>query len=135
MRTRENVRDRIPVGRGSLIGGFGGDELPVGITRGNLARERPNIGDFAHLLGVAFDHLAFGVARDRDELAYELHRDKGGAVLDLGLDDIGLVDADETRLHLLAAALAFADRALEALIDLVAEGIFQGRLAPLGASP
>src|SRR5262245_53677077 len=76
---------------------FGGDQLPVGIVRAQLAGEGPDIGHLAHPLGTAVDNLARLVARRRHELGYEAHGDLGGVALDLGGRDLGLGDRDEAR--------------------------------------
>src|SRR5215470_7554724 len=70
-----------------LIRSFGRDKLPVWVLGSYLAGEGPDVGDLTHLLGVAFNHLAISIARHRDQLAHELHRNVSGAVLDLRLDD------------------------------------------------
>src|SRR5262245_34940578 len=85
------------------IGGLRSDQLPVRIARGDLAREGPDVGDFLDALGIAGDDLAAAVARGRDQLAHELHGDVGHAVLELGLDDVRALDADEALVDLLAA--------------------------------
>ena len=47
-----------------LVGRLGGDELPVRVRRGGIAVERPDVCDFAHLLGVTLNHIAALIAGD-----------------------------------------------------------------------
>src|SRR5207237_3378214 len=55
---------------------FGRHQLPVGVARGCLARERPDVGDVADVHGIAVDHLAVLVVRGGDQLGVEAGRDR-----------------------------------------------------------
>src|SRR5579862_562969 len=114
------------------LSGFGGDEFPVRITRRGIARERPDIGNVAHLVGISVNHLAGFVARHRNDLRNEAHRDLRRALALLGRGDLRLVDGDETAFHQLTALLAFVDRGLEAVIDLARQQVFQGAAVAFG---
>src|SRR5207237_9424405 len=103
--------------------GFGRDQLPVGIARGDVAREGPHVGDLGDAVGRALDDGARAVARDRNELRHETHRHLRGAAAQLGGDDLRLVDRHEARLDGLAALLALANGALEALITLARQNL------------
>src|SRR5438067_13601561 len=99
---------------GSLPG-FGCDQLPIGIARGEVARKSPYIRHIGDFVGTAVDHVAVAITRDRHELRHEAHRDLGALALHFGTDDVGLVDRYEPRLGLLAARLAFLDGGPEAI--------------------
>src|SRR5262249_60662318 len=96
----------------------GGDELPVGIARGEVTREGPDVGHIGGPLRIALDHVARLVAGYRNKLRDETHRDLGGAAAQLGAGDVGLLDRDEPTLDGLALGLALADRGLETVVDL-----------------
>ena len=89
-----------------------------GSREADLAREGPDVGDVADMDRVAVDHLAVLVVGGRDQLGQEAHRHLRGLALELGVGDLGLVDADERELDRLAAALALGDGRDEAVIDL-----------------
>src|SRR5262245_42015782 len=64
--TFRSQRDMAPA-PSRLLPGFGSDELPVGIARGYVTREGPDVGDIGHLVRVAVDHVAAAVAGDGNE--------------------------------------------------------------------
>src|SRR5262245_63636304 len=67
------------------VAGFGGDQLPVGIARRHVAGECPHVGDLGHLFRGSIDHGTGAVARDRDQLRDEPHRDLCGLPAQLGM--------------------------------------------------
>src|SRR5262245_48655737 len=98
---------RLPtIDSGASPRGLRRHQPPVRIARSDLAREAPVVGDLGDALRVAGDHLARLVAGRGDELALELHGDDGLAILELGLDYVGLADADEALVDHLPAPLA-----------------------------
>src|SRR4029077_12709415 len=115
-----------------LLPGFGGDELPIGIARRQIARERPHVGDVGYLFRVAFDHAARLVTRDRDQLRYETNRDLRRLRAQLGTGNIGLVDGHEPGFDALAFALALPDRGLETLVYVARQQILERTPVPLG---
>src|SRR5581483_5405213 len=112
----------------TLIRSLRGDQLPVRIARGDLAREGPDVGDLLDALGIAHDHLARPVPRRRDQLAHELDRHVRHDALELRLDDVGGLDADETLIHQLAAVLALGYGLGESVVDVTAQQVLE-RLA------
>ena len=98
----------------------------------DLARKGPDIRHFLDALGVAGNDLAAPIAGGRDQLAHELDGDLGHAVLQLGLDDVGRLDADEALVDLLAATLPIADGAGKAVVDVPAQQAFEGLAVALG---
>ena len=69
------------------MSGFRRDHFPVGIARGDVARERPDIGDVGDLFGVAVDHGAVAVARRGNQLRDEADGDLRRAFALLGRRD------------------------------------------------
>jgi hypothetical protein len=67
--------------------GFGRDYFPVGIARGDVAREGPHLRDVGDLFGIAVDNGAGTVARGGDQLGDEADCDLGGAAAQLGGGD------------------------------------------------
>src|SRR5262245_56402752 len=120
--------------RPRLVGSLRGNQLPVGIARGDLARERPDVRHFLDALGVARDHHAAPIARGGDQLAQELDGNVSRAVLPLRLDDIRRLDADEALVDLLAAPLAIGDGAGEAFVDVAAQQALERLAIALGES-
>src|SRR5262245_31367339 len=118
--------------RPRLVGGLRGNQPPIRIARGDLARERPDIRHFLDALGVARDHYAPSVAGGGDQLAHELDGDLGYAVLQLGLDDVRSLDAHEALVDLLAATLAIADGTGKAVVNLTAQQALEGLAVALG---
>src|SRR5262245_42285288 len=109
----------------SLVSGFGRDELPVGIPRSHVARERPNVRDVSDFFRAAVNHVSVAVAGHGDELRHEADGYLSGTGAQLGADDIGLVDRNEPRFGLLALGFAISDRRLEAVIDLAREQVLE----------
>src|SRR5690606_16480085 len=101
--------------------GLSSDQVPIGIARGNLAGERPDVHHFLNSLRITGDDRARTITGRGDKLADELHGHMGGAVLQLGLQQIGLVDADKALVDDLAARLTVADGAGEPVEDLLAQ--------------
>src|SRR5215470_8566044 len=62
----------------SLVTGFGRDELPVGIPRSHVARERPNVCDVSDFFRAAVNHVSVAVPGHRDELRHEADCDLSG---------------------------------------------------------
>src|SRR5262245_60322911 len=110
----------------SLVTGFGRDELPVGIPRSHVARERPNVRDVSDFFRAAVNHVSVAVAGHRDELRHEADGHLCGTGAQLGPNDVGFVDGHEPGLSLLALGLAIPDRSLEAVIDLAREQVLEG---------
>src|SRR5262245_11240510 len=115
-----------------LVGSLRGNQLPVGIARGDLARERPDVRHLLDALGIARNHRAAPVAGGRDQLAHELYGDLSGAVLQLGLDNVGPFDPDKALVDLLAAALAVGDGAGKPVVDLAAQQSLEGLAIAFG---
>ena len=84
------------------------------------------------LSGLPSITLPVCVARDRDQLRHEAHRDLRGLAAQFGADDVGLVDRHEAGLGRLALGLALADRGLEAVIDLARQQILQRAAVAFG---
>src|SRR5208282_6883505 len=98
--------------------GFGCDDFPVRIARGNVACERPHVGDVGNLFGVTVDHVPRSIAGRGNELGHEADGDLGGAAAQFSAGDGRAVDRNEARLRGLAAAFTFADRGVKAVRDL-----------------
>ena len=110
--------------------GFGRDQLPVRIARGH---SRAKVHTSVTSVTLSGEPSITLPARSRvTEISCDTKRTVTCAVLTahLGADDVGLVDRDESRLDLLALGLAFADRRLEAVIDVAREQILQRARSP-----
>src|SRR5262249_3623287 len=83
----ESLGRRPRTGMRSLLG-FGGDQLPVRITRGNVAREGPYVGHLGHLVRIALDDGTIAVPRDRHKLRHEADGHLRGAPTHVGPDDL-----------------------------------------------
>jgi hypothetical protein len=115
-----------------LMLGFGRNQFPVRVARRHIAREGPHVGDIGDAIGAAVDDVAVAIAGGGDELGLEAHSKLGRARLQLGGDDVGGVDRDETRLDRLAALFALADRGVEAIIDVAREQVLERAAVALG---
>src|SRR5262245_20659935 len=99
-RTRPDAASLWPkpiTGMRSLLG-FGGDQLPVRIARGDVERERPYVGDLGHLVRIALDDGTVAVPRHRHELRHEADGHLRGASTHLRPDDLGGIDRHEAGL-------------------------------------
>ncbi|EGE58231.1 hypothetical protein RHECNPAF_3340027 [Rhizobium etli CNPAF512] len=110
----------------SLMFRFGRHKFPVRIARAGIAGESPEVIDLGDVLGIAFNQHIRLVVSGRYQLADDAHGDLRFAALRLGMGDLGLVDADEGGLHLLAAGFTLADRRIEAVIDFARQQVLQG---------
>src|SRR5215831_7513145 len=113
---------------------FSGEELPVRIARGNVASEGPDVRNVGHPLGIAINHIAILVARHRHELGLESHSYLCVSSTQFRTCYICVVDGYKPALHRFTAFFAFADSALEPVINFARQQIFQRATVTFGVS-
>lgn len=86
------------VGAGSAFG-LRLDQLPVRIARAGVAGEGPDVANLDDGLRITVDHLTGGRRHRGNELRDDAHGDQDLAVLGLGRDKLGVVDADKGGFH------------------------------------
>src|SRR5204863_8788012 len=93
-----------------LLTRLGGDQLPIRVTRRDVAREGPDVGHVGYFFGRTFDHVTGAIASHGNELRHETHRHLRGPAAQLRAGNVRLVDRNEPSFDSLAAGLALANR-------------------------
>src|SRR6266581_6406476 len=112
VRTRERRSSRVLVGL---------DQHPVGIARGKIAAEGPQVTRLDRVAQRTGDDLSFGVARDRGDVRLETDGEYRGAALGRSFGDHRLLDRDQPVVEREPILLVLLNRGGERFIDVIVD--------------